>query len=444
MKRTIHILKDATGLLGTALILALALFMTSRASAQDIYEIEQTFDQPFNSLLIDQGWDARLMQAPEGSPTTVVLRTRCAEFFEEGNEPNIIKAKSVGKKHGDLRLSENTLMPRSTVVEIHTAQPINDIHLYKGARLTIEQYDFDSVDLDISADTGALLVIDTMSNLGNTHISLYNATLDLDRGHIKVLNIWAHGNSVVKKGKLWAVNQRLYLSNDAVSNVTASDSATHLYVDRKRWLNKTDKLRSLSLTFGLDFSMPITGTDGARYGSPYNTYSDLGAFWQFTTNAIPLGGHWSLTPGFQFGYHVVQLDNIVKTESNHLVLDDSYGANAPRQALGYTTIGLPVTLNYSFSKAWHAFSQGFFFKLTPMFYSKQTLGTQTLNEHNHWTYKGDKGLDVLNRFNLRAAVGLHTGLLGIRNIEFFIDLLPSYKASAGAPQTRMMGLVYHF
>lgn len=444
MKRTIHILKDATGLLDTALILGLALFMTSHASAQDIYEIEQTFDQPFNNLEIDKGWDARLIQAPKGSPTTVVLQTRCADFFEEGNEPNIIEAKHLGPV-GHLWLKENTTMPKSTVVEIHTAQPIKYLKLYKGARLTIKQYDFDSVDLDIDADTGALLVIDTLHNLGKTHISLHDATLDLRHVNANAINIWAHGNSVVNKGKQWSINQgRLYLSDSAVSNITATDSATHLYVDRKRWLNKTDKLRSLSFSFGFDVSMPIAGTDNARYGSPYNTNLDFGAFWQFTTNAIPLGGRWSLTPGIQFGYHAYQLDNIVKAEGNHLVLDDSYGTNAPRQMFDCFVIGLPVSVNYSFSKAWHAFSQGFFFKLTPMLNSKQILYTQSLNEHNHWTRREDKGLDVLNRFNLRAAVGLHTGLLGIRNIEFFIDLLPSYKASAGAPQTRMMGLVYHF
>ena len=444
MKRIVNIVKNVLGIAAIAAIFGITAFSAATASAQDIYEIEQTFDQPFNMFYIGQGWDARLIQAPAGSPTTVVLRTRCAEFFEDGNEPNIVEVKKLDKKNSWLHLNRNTIMPRTTVVEIHTAQPIDEIHLYRDARLTIEQYDFDSVDLDIDADTGALLVIDTMSCRNKVRISLHNATLDLRHGHISGLSIYAHGNSIVNKGKLWACDQRLYLSDSAVSNVTATDSASHLYVDRKRWLNKSDRFTQLSLSFGLDFSMPIAGTDGARYGSPYNTNLDFGAFWQFTTNAIPLGGRWSLTPGIQFGYHAYLLDNIVKAEGNHLVLDDSYGANAPRQMFDYFVIGLPVSVNYSFNKSWHAFSQGFFFKLTPMLNSKQILYTQSLNEHNHWTRREDRGLDVLNRFNLRAAVGLHTGLLGIRNIEFFIDLLPSYKASAGAPQTRMMGLVYHF
>ena len=444
MKRTIHILKDATGFLGTAFILGLALFMTCRASAQDIYEIEQTFDQLFKSLEIDKGWDARLIQAPKGSPTTVVLRTRCAEFFEEGNEPNIIKAKNFGKMSGHLWLNENTSMPRSTVVEIHTAQPINNIHLYKGARLTIEQYDFDSVDLEISADTGALLVIDSMHNLGKTSINLYNATLDLRHGKVNSLSIWAHGNSVVKKGKLWSVNQRLYLSNDAVSNVTATDSANHLYVDRKRWLNNTDKFRSLNLNFGFNLSEPIMNTDGARHGSPYNTNFELGYFIHFQTNDIPIKGRWHWNLGYQFGGQMKLLDNVVQADGKRLVLDDSYGATPPRQYLTHEYMGLPVSIKYIFDKRYNIFFKSAYASLMPMINFNQTLTTNTLNEHNHWTRKEDKGLDMLNRFNVRASIGLNAVLGGLGGIEFFIDLLPTYKASAGAPQTRMMGLVYHF
>ena len=76
MKLIANFVKDSFGFLGTAAILGFTLLMATHASAQDIYEIEQTFDQPFNNLEIDKGWDARLIQAPKGSPTTVVLQTR--------------------------------------------------------------------------------------------------------------------------------------------------------------------------------------------------------------------------------------------------------------------------------------------------------------------------------------------------------------------------------
>ena len=445
MKRIAIILKDAFGVIGIAFILGTTFFAATNAAAQeDLYEIEQQTDTPFNMLYISEGWDAHLIQAPAGSPTTVVLRTRCAEFFEEGNEPDIVEVKKLDKKSSWLHLNRNSIMPHTTVVEIHTAQPIGKIHLYKGSRLTIEQYDFDSIDLDIDADTDAMLFIDTMHNLGSTSISLNDATLDLRRSHVQNIFIYAHGHSTVNKGKLLAKNQYLRLSDNTICNVTESDSATHLYVTRAHWLNKADKLTSLSLTMGFDLGYPII-VDGSRQGSPYNTNLAPGIVISLSTNSIPISKHWGWGFGLTGAFHIKYLDNVVRAaDKKHLVLDASHGATPPRQEISYWTLGLPVSIFYTLPKDYRPWFRGFHASLTPMLNFKQTLNSQTLNEHNRWTYSRDKGLDLLNRFNLRASVGVDMGFFGIKTIEFFIDLLPSYKPTAEAPQMRMLGLMYHF
>ena len=453
MKRIASSLKDTFCFFGSATILVLTLLMTTHASAQDIYEIEQTFDQPFNMLYIDKGWDARLIQAPQGSPTTIVLQTHCAEFFEEGNEPQIVEIKKFDKKDSWLYLQPNKSMPQSTVVEIHTAQPINEISLYKDAHLTIVHYDFDSVKLEIDADTGSVLVIDTANNRHFTSILLKNATLDLRHITSNKISVSAFGESTVKgnnigtdihDGDIRSRRYMLRLSEKAVSDIATTDSSRRVYVERKHLYNGSRYLESLSLTFGLNVSSTLQGTDDARYGSPYNTLGEFGVYEQLSTNNIPLGGRWSWQPSLELAYRVRLLDNPVKAVAGHLALDNSYGALTPRQHLEYFTLGLPVALNYTFDKKWHSFSKGFYFKLTPMFNFNQELVTQTLNVHSHWVTTRDNNLDILNRFNLRAAIGLDLGMLGFRSIEFFMDLLPTYKPSAEAPQTRMFGLVYHF
>ena len=447
MKRIAHTLKDASSIIGIAVIIGTTVFAASKASAQeDIYQIEQQIDETFSKLHleIDDGWDVRLIQAPKGSATTVVISTRCAEFFEEGTEPSIVTVRKPFKKLGEMLIEKNTSMPRSTIVEIHTSQPINHIKMYKNARLTIEQYDFDSVDLDIDADSGATLVVDTMHNLGETSISLHDATLDLRRFKGHNLFIRGHGNSTVNKGKLWASNQWIHLGEKAVSNVTATDSATHLYVDRKRWRDRTDNLTSLTLDFGFDTRFPIAGTDGVRQGSPYNTYIDLGINLRMRTNDIPLGGRWSWNIGLVGTYHMMLLDNVVKPSgTDKLVLDASHGATPPRQQLLYWDLGIPVSIKYTLPKEYHPWFYGFHATLTPMVNFKQTLGTQTLGSNHRWTRTEDKHLDLLNRFNLRASIGVDTHILGLRSVDFFIDLLPTYKPTADAPQVRMMGLIYH-
>lgn len=442
MKHTTH---NITFAIGIAVMAATTLFAATKATAQDIYQIEQEVEESLFGIHIEEGWDVHLIQAPQGSPTTVVLSTSCAEFFVDGNEPKVFNVKCFGKYACDLFIDENKSMPRNTLIEIHTAQSIKHIRLYKNARLTIEQYDFDSVKLDINADSGAILIIDTMHNLSNTSISLHDASLDLRRFKGSNLHIWAHGNSSVNKSKLWAKNQWLNLSENAVCNVTTTDSARQLYVKRKRWLNHGDKINRLTLTFGMETGFPIAGTNGARQGSPYNTGIEISGHLLFRTEQIPLGGRWGCDLGLLGSYRITTLDNVVKASgTNSLVLDASHGATPPRQTLLYWTIGLPVSVRYNLPQSYRPWFKGFHATLMPIVNFKQSLRTQTLGSNNRWGSTDDKHLDLLNRFNVRAEVGVDMGFFGLNSVDFFIDLLPSYKASANAPQTRMMGLVYHF
>lgn len=445
MKRIANTFKGTAFLISLATIVGLTTIASTTASAQDIYQIEQQTDAYFKTLIIDEGWDVRLIQAPAGSLTTIVLSTSCPEYYEEGNEPSVFKTNNVGKMPGDLFILQNNSMPRSTVVEIHTAQPINWIHLDKNARLTIEQYDFDSVKLDINVDSGAVLTIDTIHNRRSTDITLYDATLDLRHAHLNNLKIQAYGSSVVNKGEIISNRQRINLSENTISNITASDSANHLYVERKRWLAKSDRLTSLNMTFGLDLGFPIVGTTDARHDSPYNTGIDLTCNILMRTNQMSLGGRWSWDWGMLLAYHVVTLDNVVKPSgTTSLVLDASYGATPPFQTLLYTTLGLPVSLRYSLPKEFRPWFDGFHATLTPMINFKQELSSQSLGSNNRWHTNSDKDLNLFNRFNVRAEIGLGMSAMGIHYVDFFIDLLPSYKPTADAPQVRMMGLVYHF
>lgn len=446
MKRIAFKSKDAIALIGTTFIISITLLLSFNASAQeDIYEIEQTVDQPFNQLYISKGWDARLIQAPKGSPTRVVLVTPYADFFEEGNEPNIVEVKRLSKKNSWLHLMPNQSMPSSTVVEIHTAQPIDVIHLYRDAHLTLGHFDFDSVSLNIEVDTNATLVVDTMNNRWSTSFSIYDGTLDLRHFTGKYLHLWAYGHSSVIGGEIRATRFWQHQSTYASLNIDNIDSVRHHTVYHNKSLDHFNSwFRVLNLNFGLNVSVPIAGTDGARHGSPYNTNVDLGGVILFGFNTMSLNSKWSWDLNLQAGYHNMQLDNIVKVDGNRLLLDDSYGAIAPRQSLEYWTIGIPVRLRYALGSSFRPYFRYCYIGLMPMVNLKQTLITQTLNENNRWNRHKDGNLNLINRFNLRASVGINTSIAGINNIEFFIDLLPTYKPSSGAPQSRMMGLIYHF
>lgn len=424
--------------------------------AQDLYQIEQSFDHDFkiDRLYIDKGWDARLIQVSEGAPTSVVITTPCAHFFEEGEEPDLFEVKKSGS-HGYYYLKSNHWMPRTTVVEIYTSQPFKSIELYKGARLTIQHYDFDSVRLDISADTGAVLVVDTMNNHYSTSFTLSNATLDLRHFSGKYLHIHAYGESVVKEGSIGlhiedgdvrAQRQWIHRGEKAVTDITATDSSRRVYVEYHKRLDREWKLHYLQLNFGFDLAMPVW-VENSRYNSPYNTNFAFSGHIKMTSNDMAINRLLGWNIGLDVSWSMMQLDNAVKTDGSRLVLDPSYGATPPRQSLYYWSVGLPVTLKFNFGKWGNPYLgapfRGLYLTLTPTLNFKPRLVTKSLDEDSHWNTDRER-VDILNRFNVRAAVGLDCAIGGLGKVELFVDLLPSFRSSADAPQTRMFGLSYIF
>ncbi len=381
--------------------------------AQDLYQIDQKFDHNIkvNHLEIQSGWDARLIQVPEGERTRVMVTTPCAHFFENiDEEPTLLSVKKSGKHDGYYALLRNQWMPRTTVVEIFTAQPIEDIYLEKNARLTIAYYDFDSIDLEITADSGAVLVVDTLINRGTTGIMLTNATLDLRHVTGGKTNVTAYAHSTVKKG-------------DIQSEYHQSD------------YERAPKMLGMTIGLGLNISLPVAFSSNQQ-GSPYNTNHAFEFHILGQINDFPISNHWSWNLNIDASATWMQLDNVVAAQNDQLVLDPSYGATPPRQSLYYWSIGLPVRLKYNPWKYVLLYAS-----LAPTYNFTPRLGSTTFDADNHRHTTHEK-VDILNHFNLRASIGI--GLGNLHRLEFFIDLLPTFKSSANAPQTRMMGLTYTF
>ena len=406
-------------LLSIGLIFCFQFSFFNSAKAQDLYQIEQTFDHEFpaKGLSIGSGWDVRLIQTSKGTPTQLVLTTPYADFFAEDAEPTLLDVEKYSKKDGAYTLKSNQWMPHSTVVEIYTSQPIEEIIPQNGARLTIQHFDFDSVHLDIYVDSGAVLIIDTLSNPGSTIISMHDGTLDLRHLRGRLLYIWTYGNS----------------------NVTEGDIQTT--IPRTKEQCKEYKLRRLDFNIGIGLATPLW-IDNNRYGSPYNTNRTFELHMKFRSNNMSLNRYLSWNFGLDAKAAWAQLDNAVTVQGDQLVLDPSFGATPPRQYLYWWSIGLPVTLNYNFGGK-NTPTFGLYATLTPTFNFKPRLLTKSLDADDHWNSATEKA-DILNRFNVRAAIGLYAPYMGGGRLEFFIDLLPTYRSDANAPQTRMFGLNFIF
>ncbi len=414
-------MKHIVSIVSIALLLTLT---STTAQAQDLYQIRQTLAHTFsvNKIEINSGWDVRLIQSPKKSPTLLMITTPCAEFFEEGSEPSLMEVKYYKRGGGWYELKPNQWMPRTTLVEIYTSEPIDRIELHKGARLTIQRFDFDSTELDITIDSGATLIIDTLDNRGTTCIDVHNGTLDLRRIRGRELNILTYGTC----------------------NVTEGDVQTtipHTKEPGKEW-----KFRSIFLYLGMDLSMPLWN-GSSHYGSPYNTDIAFSTHIKLTSNDMEIHRRLAWNFGLDVSANILQLDNVVKTESSRLVLDPSHGATPPRQSLYYWTVGIPFTLKYNLGN-WGSSYLGtpirtFYATLTPTLNFKPRLVTQSLDEDNSWSIERER-VDILNRFNVRASIGFDCTIGGLHRVELFIDLLSTFNAGAEAPKTRMMGLSYIF
>lgn len=408
----------------TTLLLTSIVYLSLSAQTQrqtDLYQIEQNFDHDFkvNQLEINSGWDVHLIQTPEGTPTQLVVTTSCAEFFEDGAEPTLMDVQKYKKeKFGGYELKANQWMPRTTKVEIYTSQPLERIGLHKGARLTVQHFDFDSTSLDIDVDSGAVLIIDTLSNPGKTSITMHDATLDLRHLRGRALYIWTYGDS----------------------HVTEGDVQTS--IPRTKEQCKERKLRRMDYNIGVSLATPLWVEDN-RYGSPYNGNRTFYLHNSFLTNYMSINPYLSWRFGLDVSASWSQLDNVVKVQDDQLVLDPSFGATPPRQYLYWWSIGLPVTLYCNLGKGIKGPLFGLYATLTPTFNFKPRLVTKSLDADDHWNTDTEK-VDILNRFNVRAAIGLRAPYMGHGSLEFFIDLLPTYKSSADAPQTRMFGLNFNF
>lgn len=421
-------MKKIASVLGDILKISFLLFIVgsgivATAHGQDLYQIEQTIDQSFDitELTVNRGWDLHLSQAPKGSVTRVVVTTPCANFFEEGEEPDLIKVRKNTKRYGEYEVLSNHSMPRSTRVDIITSQPINRIEVRSGARLTVERWVSDSVHFYFDIDTGAVVAVDSMVNPGTTTFMVHGASLDLRHFRGKRLYIWNYQNSRVTEGDIQTT------------------------IPRTHEPAKERKLHFLSLNFGIDLAQPAL--NDSRYGSPYNTYYGLTGHIRMTSNDMAINRLMSWNFGLDVSFSTLQLDNAVKVDGSSLVLDPSYGATPPRQNLYWWAVGLPFTLKFSFGKWGNPYLgvpfRGLYATLTPTLNFKPRLETRTLDEDSHWNTDSER-VDILSRFNIRASVGLNCSILGLDKVEFYIDLLPSFRSSAGAPQTRMFGLSFVF
>ena len=417
-------------------ILTLTLCLTALvATAQNRYEVEQHLEGDIEQMELGSGWDIRLIHDTLNS---VVIVTPCEYYFAEGNEPEICTLKD-----GWFTLKDNRFMPQGTCVEIHFSHPLTYLLLERGARASA-----DSLAMAYSKNWHELL-LDPHSRLDVRILHsehLLHADIDsaatlhvgtLEANNLKIQN---------KKHSTVTIDDNKALHIDCVRHPESYGNLSELAEKNEkvevktanRWIREQLHMLTGGFAFG------VTNYFDHHSNSPFN--SNFGAHVSLTLmcNEIYFTDRLWFNFGWTMGMEGRFLTNDVETADHHLQLATTPTNNRQYQILWNNFFGIPIQMGYSVKHyiARH-FISNVHIGLTPMLQFGQGFKTTWLNSHDHFKSDSEKVRD-LSTFQLRLTVGIKLPVLMSMRMDFFVDLLPTYRPSAEAGNIHSFGLRFTF
>lgn len=415
------------------LLLLVACLIGFTATAQQSYELEQRFDDSIKSINIGSGWQVRLVQDTVNS---LVVFTPCEYYFTEGNEPEICIM-----DNGELTLYNNHYMPQGTRVEIHHLEGLQYVRLEERAtivngKLTLKgntsyhelvlnprsRMDVDTLIskanlCNIITDTSAVLNIGTIEGGNFSLINKKGSTVNIGTNNAKKLECTRHPESY---GNLQSDGDKVVV-----------DTNTLWF---RNGLKKIDGNIHYSFFNYYDH----------HHDSPYNASYGFRFSADLLTNHIYFANRWWFGFGYTVGYEIRFLSNDVEAVDRHLQLASSPIQGRMYQTLFNGSVGIIYNFGYTPKTKWlHPFIYDVHFGLTPTINFGQGLSTAWLNSNDHVRSTSDRQ-KALSAFQLRLNVGVTIPFLRALKADFFIDLLPTYRPSADAPNIHSFGIQFTF
>ena len=158
---------------------------------------------------------------------------------------------------------------------------------------------------------------------------------------------------------------------------------------------------------------------------------------------IPLPHRWLFKAGYGIGFDFKMLTYDVLLDDNRLVFNPNHAVDHPLTVIGQCYLTLPLKLEYR-PKKLRILSNYLSFRLTPML----NLGGDVSGIRDGSLFS--KNTNLFSRFQLRLGVS-NTFLASVRDDvvsggiswEIFVDLLPTYRPSAGARGLHQIGFVFY-
>ena len=401
--------------------MAIATVATLRAQ-DDLYVIEQAFPVAISQLTIVEGWTVKTIYTPGEDSTRIAIVTPCPYYFAEGKEPAIFRL------DGDkLHILTNRTMPQGTLIEVRYPKP-----------------------LDAVIATG-FVQLDTLHMLLRSKGPRAAAVMSAGRNStLKINCLVSDGDIGVEcreegsKVEIGIVRCRQLLVDERQQQrvKTARMEADSLVVVPHHWWNDINWYLN---TIIIDGKIGVAGLMSSE-SSPYSTsmmasFNILGRWLE-----IPMPNRWRFEAQFGIGFNFQKLSYDVLFDDDRLVFNPNNTVDHPITIMGQTYLALPLKLQYRpKNRKVRVFSNHLDLHLTPML----SFADQ-IDRFSSGTYYSKKA-NFHSRFQLRLGLS-NTCLASVRGDvvsggitwEVFVDLLPTYRPSAGAKGLHQIGFALHF
>ena len=401
----------------------MAIATAATLSAQDdLYVIEQAFPVAISQLNIVEGWTVKTIYTPGEDSTRIAIVTPCPYYFAEGKEPAIFRL------DGDkLHILTNRTMPQGTLIEVRYPKPLDAVIATGFVQL-------DTLHMLLRSKGPRAAAI--MSAGRNSTLKINCLVSDGDIG----VECREEGSKV----EIGIVRCRQLLVDERQQQrvKTARMEADSLVVVPHHWWNDINWYLN---TIIIDGKIGVAGLMSSE-STPYSTsmmasFNILGRWLE-----IPMPNRWRFEAQFGIGFNFQKLSYDVLFDDDRLVFNPNNTVDHPITFIGQTYLALPLKLQYRpKNRKVRVFSNHLDLHLTPML----SLADQ-IDRFSSGTYYSKKA-NLHSRFQLRLGLS-NTCLASVRGDvvsggitwEVFVDLLPTYRPSAGAKGLHQIGFALHF
>ena len=397
----------------------LVTFLSPCFSQEDVYRIEQAFPVAIRQLTVVEGWTLHLVYTPGEDSTRIAVVTPCPYYFAEGKEPTIVKLE--GDK---LHILTNRTMPPGTLVEVRYPEPLDAViatgHVQLDTLHMLLRSEGPRAAAVMSAGRNSKLKINCLVSDGDIGVECREEGSKVEIGIVRCRQLFVDERQ----------QQRVKTERMEADSLVV---VPHHWWDDINWNNN---IIFIGLKMGAASLM-------SRESTPYSSTMMMSFDIMGRLLEIPLPHRWLFKAGYGIGFDFKMLTYDVLLDDNRLVFNPNHAVDHPLTVIGQCYLTLPLKLEYR-PKKLRILSNYLSFRLTPML----NLGGDVSGIRDGSLFS--KNTNLFSRFQLRLGVS-NTFLASVRDDvvsggiswEIFVDLLPTYRPSAGARGLHQIGFVFY-